>query len=85
MTAGIQSTLRTGFASGEQGTYFFLVKDKRLDKPKFKNLVKYFQVPEGSEVIMALNAFMADDAWLEIVPKLFWAIWKQKVMQDDPD
>jgi hypothetical protein len=79
------TTLRTGFASGEQGAYFFLAKGKKLDRHKFKNLVKNFDAPEGSEVIMTPNAFMTDDAWLEIVPKLCRAIRKQKVIKDHPD
>ena len=53
----------------DQGTYFFLAKCKKVDKPNFKNLSSNFKTPECSELIMTLNVFMIDDAWLEIVLK----------------
>jgi len=56
------TTVRTGFASGQQGAYFFLAKGIKLDRRKFKNLHKHFNAPEGSEVVMIPNAFMNDEA-----------------------
>ena len=55
------TTLRIGFTLGHQGAYFFLAKGQKLAKPKFKIIVTNFKAPEGSEVIMTLNAFMTDD------------------------
>ena len=79
------TTVRTGFTSGHQGAYFFLAKGKKLDRKKFKNLCLFFKAPEGSEVIMTPNAFMTDEAWLELVPKLCQSIRKQEVIRDHPD
>ena len=56
------TTLYIGFTLVHQGTYFFLAKGKKLDKPKFKILVTNFKATEGSEVIMTLNEFMTDDS-----------------------
>ena len=61
--------VQTGFASGQQGAYLFIAKGKNLDRYKFKNLHKDFKAPEGSEVVMTPNAFMNDEAWLEIITK----------------
>ena len=54
--------VKTGFPSGQQGAYFFLAKGKTLDRYKFNNLHKYFNAPEGYEVVMTTNGFMNDAA-----------------------
>ena len=79
------TTVRTGFASGQQGAYLFLEKVKNLDRYKFKNLHKNFKAPEGSEVVMTPNAFINDEAWLEIIPKLCKSIQRQEIIWDHPD
>ena len=79
------TTVRSGFTSGQQGAYFFLSKVKNLDRYKFKNLHKFFKAPEGSEVVMDPNAFMNDEAWLEIITKLCKSIWRQEIIRDHPD
>ena len=79
------TTERTGFTSGQQGAYLFLVKGKNPDRYKFKNLHKGFKAPEGYEVVMTPNAFMYDEAWLEIIPKLCKSIRRQEIIRDNPD
>ena len=79
------TSLRVGFSSREQGAYFFLAKGVKLDRKKFKNLPKYFKAPPGSEIIMTPNAFMTDEAWLTIVPKLCKAIRQMNVICEHPD
>ena len=41
-----------------------------MDGYEFQNLHKDSKALEGSEVVMTLNAFMNDESWLEIIPKL---------------
>ena len=55
------TTVRTVFAPGQQGAYFFISRVKNLDKYTFKNLHKYFKAPEVSEVVMDPNAFTNDE------------------------
>jgi len=78
------TTIRTGFTSGHQAAYYFLAKGKEL-RTKFKNISRHFKAPEGSEVIMTPNAFMTDDAWLQMVPKLCKSIRNMEVIRDHPD
>ena len=79
------TTVRTVFTSAKQGAYFFLAKGKNLDRYKFKNLHKYFKALEVSEVVMTPNAFMNDEVWLEIIPKLCKSIRRQEILWDHPD
>ena len=80
------TTLRTGFASGETGPFFFLAKGVSMKgRNKFKNLEKHFGAPSNSEVIMTENAYMTDEAYLTIVPKLCEGISKMKIIRDHPD
>ena len=71
------TTLQTGFASVQQGEYFFLSKFKNLYRYKFINLHKYLKAPEGSEVFMTPNKFINDEAYLDIIPKLCKSIRRQ--------
>ena len=54
------TTVRMGFTSGQQGSYFFLEKGGNMDRYTFQNLHKYFKAPEGSEVFMTPNSFIND-------------------------
>ena len=79
------TTLRTGFASGHQAAYFFLAKGKRIERGKFKNLHSNMKAPVGSEVIMTPNAYMTDEAWLEIVQKLCVSIRNMDIIKAYPN
>ena len=79
---GSITTVQTGFASGQQGEYFFLAKGKNPDRYEFKNLHKYFKAPEGYEDIMTPNAFMNDEAWLGIITRLCKSIRRQEIIRD---
>ena len=75
------TTLRTGFCSSDQAGYYFLARVKRLEKNYFKDLCKNFNAPKVSKVIMTANAYMPDDAWLELVPHLCKSIRKMNVIK----
>ena len=79
------TTVRTGFTSGQQGAYLFLAKGKNMDTYKYQNLHKYFKAPEGYEVVRTPNAFMNNEAWLEIIPKLCKSIRRQKIILNHLD
>ena len=79
------TAVRTGFASSQQGAYFFLENGKNLDGYKFQNLHKDSKSPEGSEVVMTPNAFMNDESWPEIIPKFCKSIQKKEITWDHTD
>ena len=62
--------------------YFFLAKVKQINRSKFKNLHKNFNAPIDSKVVMTSNAYMTDEAWLEIVPNLCASIRNLDVIRD---
>ena len=75
------TTVRRGFCSGDQAGYYFLSKVIRLERKYFKDLYKNFNSPKGSIVIMMPNAYMPDDAWLELVPHLCQSIREMNVIK----
>ena len=75
------TTVRIGLCSGDQAGYYFLSKVIRLERKYFKDLYKNFNSPKGSIVIMTPNAYMPDDAWLELVPHLCQSIREMNVIK----
>ena len=59
-------------------------KGKKLDRRTFKNLQTFCDASEDSAVIMTPNAFIINEAWLEIIPKLCKVIHNMDVIRDHP-
>ena len=53
------NTVRTGFCSGDQTGYYFLAKEKRIERINFKYLCENFNAPYVSKVIMTPSEYMA--------------------------
>jgi hypothetical protein len=74
-----------GSAGGSEGPQTYLAKGKRMDYQSLKNLVKQHGAPPGSTIIMTPNAYMTDEAWIELAPGLCAGIRAMPVIKDHPD
>ena len=77
--------MRCGSAAGVDGPRIFLAKGQRLDYDTFKAFTKHHKAPAGSCVEMTPNAYMTNDAWRKIVPKLCEGIRQMKGICDHPN
>ena len=76
---------RFGNAAGDQGAYFFLAKGKSLNEwKKISDVEKHFHAPPHSEVIMTPNAYMTDEVWAAIVPKMCKSIRDNEIVKQYP-
>ena len=79
------TSVRVGSAGNVDGPRFYLAKGKEIEMSAFKDFTKHFPAPEGSRVIMTPNAYMTDDAWVELVPFLCRGIRAMERIKDHPD
>jgi hypothetical protein len=77
--------IRMGSAAGQTGPWIFLLKGKRLDIDKLKNLEEQYGAPPGSIVIMTPSAYLNDETWLKIAPLIAKGIRSMPVIRDHPD
>ena len=61
----------------------FLAKGKEIDLASFRDFANNFPAPVGSHVEMTPNAYMTDDAWRNICPKLCQGIRAMKGVLDN--
>ena len=79
------TSIRTGNAAGDSGpTFFAMSGQKRHESYTASFLVRNGAV-EGSDIIMTPGAFMTDEAWAELVPKLVKGLRSVRVVRDYPD
>ena len=61
------TSLCIGSPSCTQDPFIFLAKEKKIERKSLKDLPKLSAgIPPGMRVVMMVNAFMTDKAWLEI-------------------
>lgn len=79
------TTVRVGSAGNVDGPRVFLAKGKTCELGIFKNFCANFKAPPGSCVEMTPSAYMTNDAWRNICPKLCAGIRQMEVIRDHPD
>jgi len=82
------TSVRSGNAAGNQGPFIFLAKGKKNDMhPSLnpKNLESDPNMTPGSYIAMCESAYMTDQVWMEIVPKICAGIRKMPVVRDHPN
>lgn len=77
------TAVRVGSAIGVDGPRIYLAKGKDIELDAFKDFTKHFPAPPGSCVEMTPSAYMTDDAWKNIGPKLCQGIRSMDGVQDD--
>ena len=84
---GSVAMICTGTAAGGHGPVIFLCKgEKELIPPSLRgDLSEKHGLPVGSCVIATPDAFLTDDAWLELVSVLCKGIRQMPVVKDNPD
>jgi hypothetical protein len=79
------TTVRVGSSANGDGPRFFLAKGKEIELETFKHFTVNYTAPPGSKVIMTANAYMTDEAWMELVPHLCRGIRQMNVIKDHPN
>jgi hypothetical protein len=79
------TVIRTGNAAGDQGPQIYLLKGKRMEVSTFKDLHRNHSAPQFSKIVMTPNAYLTDEAWLELVPNLCKGLRSMPVVKDHPD
>jgi hypothetical protein len=79
------TVLRVGSSANVDGPRIYLAKGKEIELPKFKEFTQHWPAPPGSRVVMTPNAYMTDDAWIELVPHLCKGIQEMKVIKEHPN
>ena len=64
------TVVRVGSSSGVDGPRVYLAKGKEIELNSFKDFTANYKAPHGSHIVMTPNAYMTDEAWRELVPKL---------------
>lgn len=64
------TSIQVGFASGQQGPFIFLAKGKKIERMSLKDIEKRDGVPAGSHVAMSPSAYLTDEVWMALSPKL---------------
>ena len=79
--------VRIGNAAGNSGLWFFLIKQKELERDSpLHNLSRNFPgVPPGSKVICTDNAYMTDATWIKLAPDIAKGIRMMPVIKDHPE
>ena len=72
--------IRCGSPSNVSGPTFFLLKGKTLSDIYTDEYLVRFGAAKFSSIIMTENAFLTDDAWKQIVPKLIKGLRHQIVI-----
>ena len=82
----IVTTVRVGSAAGVDGPRVYLAKIERLKQTTMKMFGRgehdHHPSPEGTFIEMTLNAYMTDQAWKYITPKLYKGMSKMKGVWD---
>jgi hypothetical protein len=76
------TTVRVGSSANGDGPRFFLAKGKEIELETFRHFTVNYTAPPGSKVIMTPNAYMTDEAWMELVPHLCRGIRQMDVIKD---
>jgi hypothetical protein len=79
------TVLRVGSSVNVDGPRIYLAKGKEIELPTFKEFTQHWPAPPGSRVVMTPNAYMTDDAWIELVPHLCKGVREMKVIKDHPN
>jgi len=79
------TTVRTGSAGNVDGPRIYLAKGKTCDLESFNDFGAHYDSPPGSCVVMTPNAYMTNEAWKTIYPKLCKGIREMRVICDHPD
>ena len=79
------TTVRVGSAGDVDGPRIYLAKGKTLELESLKNFCDNYIAPPGSCVEMTPSAYMTNDAWKRICPKLCKGIRAMEVIRDHPD
>jgi hypothetical protein len=82
------TSVRVGFASGDEGPYIFLAKGQEIQRASLKGDLSKSSVvdaPVGSCVVMSPNAYMTDEVYLKLVTPLCHGIRQMPVIKDHPD
>ena len=64
------TVVRIGSAANVDGPRIYLAKGKEIELPAFRNFTKNFVAPPGSCIEMTPSAYMTDEAWRNIGPKM---------------
>ena len=64
------TVVRVGSSSGVDGPRVYLAKGKEIELNSFKDFTANYKAPHGSHIVMTPIAYMTDEAWRELVPKL---------------
>jgi hypothetical protein len=78
--------IRIGSSAGKSGPWIFLLKGKKkLERRSLMDLPRDYGAPPGSFVIMTPNAYLNDETWIEIAPRLAKGIRSMEVIEQHPD
>ncbi len=85
-TSRVSITLvRCGNAANNEGPCFFLLQGKHRRAAYTRKYLEEHGAPVHSDIIMTPSAFMTDEAWAELVPKLVEGIRAMPVIRDHPE
>ena len=79
------TVVRVGSAGNVDGPRIYLAKGKQCELGIFKDFCSNFRAPPGSCAEMTPNAYMTNEAWSNIVPKMCAGIREMEVIRDHPD
>ena len=79
------TTVRVGSAGNIDGPRIYLAKGKECDLESFNNFCDHYDSPPGSCVEMTPNAYMTNEAWANICPKMCKGIREMEIIRDHPD
>lgn len=84
-TSRISITLvRCGNAAGNSGPTFFLLAGKHRKPAYTPAFLEEFGAAPQSDIVMTPSAFMTDDAWSELIPRLAKGLRMMPVVADHP-
>ena len=66
--------LRSGFASNDSGSTFFLPGGTRQNQAFTDEFLERHGAVKGSSVIMTPSGYLTDEAWKQIIPKLIMGV-----------